>query len=479
MARVAVIGGGVSGLAAAYRLRQLVGPDLDITVIELADRAGGKLRTVELAGQPYDVGAEAFLVRRPEAGKLITELGLGAELTHPTPASATIRAGGRTRPIPTGTVLGVPVSAEAVAGVLSAEGTRRVAAEAELPPVRLAGADVSVGELLRDRLGPEVPDRLVDPLLGGVYAGHADSLGLRATMPALAAKLDAGAGSLVAAAAGLVPPPAPGGVRAPVFGTLRGGLGTLPTALADASGATLRFGRPVRELHRTATGWRLVIGPVPAPEFLDVDAVLLAVPAPAASRLLAEVAPAASAAFARIELASMAVVALALPAAAPLPDNSGVLIGSTERHDDGVPFTAKGFTFSSRKWAHLGGTDHLLVRGSVGRAGEVRTLQRDDADLVAAVRADLAELTGVTAAPVDTLVTRWGGGLPQYGVGHLDLVAEIETAVAKVPGLAVAGAALNGVGLPACVAGADAAASQLAAALRATNRPAGFGRFAG
>jgi oxygen-dependent protoporphyrinogen oxidase len=464
---VAVVGGGISGLATAHRLRAELGPEATITVIELADRLGGKLRTVELAGHRYDVGAEAFLARRPEVTALVTELGMADELANPTPASARIRAGGHTRPIPAGTVLGVPVSVDAVAGVLSEDGLRRLADEPNLPPVRLDGADVSVGELLARRFGPEVPDRLVDPLLGGVYAGRAAGLGLRATMPALAAALDDGAGSVLAAAAGLVPPPNPNGTRAPVFGTLTGGLSTLTDRLAESSGARIRHGLPVHALHRREHGWRLATGPAPAPEFLDVDAVVLAVPAPAARRLLTDIAPAAADAYARIDVASMAVVALALPADADLPDTSGVLLASGERHGDGTLFTAKGFTFSSRKWAHLHGGGHLLVRGSVGRFGETEILRRDDADLVAAVRADLAELTGVDATPVDSVVTRWGGGLPQYGVGHLDLVDTIERSVAALPGLAVAGAALHGVGLPGCVASAELAARQIVKAVPA------------
>jgi oxygen-dependent protoporphyrinogen oxidase len=232
---VAVVGGGISGLTAAHRLRAELGPDATITVIEVTDRLGGKLRTVELAGHRYDVGAEAFLARRPEVTALVEELGMAGELAHPTPAGARIRAGGHTRPIPAGTVLGVPISPDAVAGVLSDDGLRRLAAEPDLPPLRLDGADVSVGELLAERLGPEVPDRLVDPLLGGVYAGRAAGLGLRATMPALASALDAGAGSVLSAAAGLVPPPSPSGARPPVFGTLTGGLSTLTDRLAASS----------------------------------------------------------------------------------------------------------------------------------------------------------------------------------------------------------------------------------------------------
>lgn len=459
---IAVVGGGISGLAGAYRLRTLLGQDARITVVEPTGRLGGKLRTVELAGSRYDVGAEAFLSRRPQATALLTEVGLADALTHPTGARAGILAGGSLRPIPPKTFLGVPASADAVAGVLSDEGVARVAAEADLPPVDLAGGDVSVGALLRERLGPEVPFRLVDPLLGGVYAGHADSLGLRATMPELAKALDAGATSLTDAAAALLPtPPRPGSRPAPVFGTLRGGLQTLTERLADAANIELRAGLPVRALRRTATGWQLEIGSAPAPEFLDADAVLLAVPAPAARKLLTGIAPTAATALGDIEVASVGVVALALPADAAIPDSSGILLASREHHPDGTPFTAKAFTFSSRKWAHLGG-DHLLIRGSVGYAGQTTTLQRDDADLIAGVRADLAELTGVTATPIDALVQRWGGGMPQYGVGHLDLVDTVERAVGALPRIAVAGAYLRGIGLPGCIASADAAANALA-----------------
>jgi oxygen-dependent protoporphyrinogen oxidase len=161
-------------------------------------------------------------------------------------------------------------------------------------------------------------------------------------------------------------------------------------------------------------------------------------------------------------VASVGVVALALPVDAAIPESSGILLASREQHGDGAPFTAKAFTFSSRKWAHLGGTDHLLIRGSVGHAGETSTLQRDDADLITAVRADLAELTGVTATPIDAVVQRWGGGMPQYGVGHLDLVDTVERAVGQLPRIAVAGAYLRGIGLPGCIASADAAATTLA-----------------
>jgi oxygen-dependent protoporphyrinogen oxidase len=474
MTAVAVVGGGITGLAAAYRLRRLLGPEARITLIEQSDRLGGKLRTVELAGVRYDVGAEAFLNRRPEALALIKELGLGAGLVHPGAARSTVRAGGMTRRIPGRTVMGVPADPETVRDLLSGEGFRGVEAERGLPPVRLDGADAGLGSLLRGRFGPELVDRLVDPLLGGVYAGSVDGLGLRATLPALASALDGEADTLTAAAAAALPA-AEYLEAVPVFATLREGLGGLVAALADESTVDIRLGDPVRALTRRAHGWRLELGAVaaahaPPDPVLEVDAVVLAVPAPAARRLLDGVVPDASRAYGEVEVASMAVVGLALPPGTELPDSSGVLIGTGERHADGTPFAAKAFTFSARKWGHLGAAGPVLVRGSVGRHREPGALQVDDASLVRLVRADLAGLTGITTEPVDTVVTRWGGGLPQYGVGHLDLVSSIERAVADVPGLAVAGAVLHGVGIPACIGTADRAAAKVAAELSRTRR---------
>lgn len=465
--RVAILGGGISGLVAAYRLRQELGPDAVITVCEAAQELGGKLRTAMPAGRPFDMGAEAFLARRPEAVDLVRELGLDAGLVHPTPASATIRAGGRTLAMPRQTVMGVPAAPDAVTGVLSAAGARAVATESRLPRIRLPEGDVSLGTLLRERFGDELVDRLVDPLLGGVYAGGADGLGLRATLPALAEAVDDGAASLTDAAARRMPARPS---TAPVFGTLVGGLGTLIDRLAERSAADIRLGTLVRAVQRRdGGGWQLTLGaaaPAHAPgeAVLAADAVVLAVPAPAASKLLSTVEPEASAALAEVDLASMAVVALALPPGTELPQSSGVLIGQGERHSDGSPFTAKAFTFSARKWTHHAVEgEPVLLRGSVGRFGDIESLRACDEELVRQVRADLAELTGITAVPVDSQVMRWGGGLPQYRAGHTELVARIERRVASVPGLELTGAALHGVGIPACIATADTAARRLVA----------------
>jgi len=479
--RVAVVGGGISGLAAAHRLRTLLGPDAHIILLERADRLGGVLRTIDLAGVAFDVGAEAFLVRRPELTALVGELGLAEQLVHPTAAAPSIRAGGHTVGLPPGTLLGVPGSAARLDDVLGAAARVAVAAEASRPLRWDAGGDVVLGALLRERFGDEPADRLVDPLLGGVYAGRVDALGLRATVPALAAALDAGAPSLTAAVDAVLPPARSAPDRdAPtaVFGALRGGYRVLLEALVTAADADVRLASTVRALNPTdgsdgrssgrlgapgepvrPAGWRLTLGPTTTPEVLDVDAVVLAVPAPAAARLLAAATPGAARAAGEIELASSVVVALAYdPAdAATLPSTSGVLVAADE------PLSVKAVTHSSRKWAHLfpDVTDGLVrLRASLGRFGEAATLQVDDAELVARVRADLAVLAGITAAPVAVHVQRWGGGLPQYTVGHLDRVAAIEDGLPA--GLVVAGAALHGVGVPACVGTARAGAERIA-----------------
>jgi oxygen-dependent protoporphyrinogen oxidase len=281
-----------------------------------------------------------------------------------------------------------------------------------------------------------------------------------------------------------------------VFVTLASGLGGLPAAVAKASGAFIRTGAMVRELTRTASGWRLTIGSAAGPEYLDADAVILACPATPASRLLRDVAPAASAALAQVPYASMAIITLAyratdFPATLRSLETRGSLEarrsletrGSLEARRSGYLVPAvdgkavKAVTFSTVKWPHLarqaadgaGGPVHI-VRCSIGRIGEVALLQRDDKDLVELAAAELAEAAGIAGAPVDSRVTRWGGGLPQYNVGHLDRVARIRAAIAAVPGLAVAGAAYDGVGIPACIATARLAAEKVAAEVNGGER---------
>jgi len=467
--RVVVVGGGIAGLAAAHSLAE--DPAYDVTVLEGSPDIGGKLRLGEVGGVVVDVGAEAMLNRRPEATHLARELGL--ELVHPATTSSRLWTRGELRPMPR-SVMGVPADLAQLAatGVLSDDGLARVREEPNLPPTELRnGEDVSVSQLVAARLGTEVVDRLVEPLLGGVYAGHAATLSARATLPQVVAMLDRG--SLVEAAAAV--PTDPG---TPVFAGLPGGIGTLPEALAASGRFTVRTGTTVRELRRRSvvelveTGFELVVGPTAAPELIQADRVVLAVPAAPSARLLAELAPTASADLAAIEYASMAIVTLAFRAEdltdAFTDGGSGFLVPPV----DGHTIKASTFSFAKWDWVREAGDGLLLLRTSVGRHREEAVLQVDDEQLVAVSLADLHEATGLSATPVDTHVQRWGGGLPQYAVGHLDRVARIREDVARVPGLAVCGAAYDGIGIPAVIASAQLAAERIRETVLPTGPPA-------
>ncbi len=456
--RVAVVGGGISGLAAAWFLRQSLGPSAEIVVLEKQPVVGGHLRVSDVAGLPVDEGAESLLARRPEAVDLAVAVGLGDDVVHPAAVGAGLWSRGAILPLPAGTVMGVPADPAQLAGVLTvAEMTAAIARDASYPQLRVE-EDVAIGRLVRSRYGDAVADRLVEPLLGGVYAGRADELSLDATVPALGAAVRTARtlGEAVAAAAAS---PASSAAAGPVFAGLTGGVGRLPGAVAVASGADVRTGVTVRSLERTPTGWRLVTGPVPEPTVLDVDAVVVATPAVAAARLLAEAAPAAAAELGGVEAASMAIVTLALPADGfpAAPSSTGFLVPPVDGR------TIKAVTFSSVKWPWLGGRAGglVLLRASLGRHGEARDLQRDDDELVAAALADVRAATGYAGAVADSRVTRWGGALPQYAVGHLDRVARVRAAVDAVPGLAVCGAVYDGVGVAACIGSARDAAARI------------------
>jgi oxygen-dependent protoporphyrinogen oxidase len=466
-----VVGGGISGLAAADALLER-DPSAAVTVLEGSAVVGGKIRGAVVAGCTVDVGAEAVLARRPEAVDLVGRVGLAGEIVHPTGAPAQVWSRGRLHRLPARTFLGVPADPGTLRGLLTDEEVARASAERVLVTDE---ADVPVARLVGDRLGPAVVERLVEPLLGGVYAGHADLLSARATVPALLAATRAG-GSLLGAVDALVPSAAEGTqsrTGRPVFAAVRGGLHRLPQELRarlEDRGATVLTGVVARELNRLpGGGFEVVTGPRPRPTAYRADRVVLAVPAAPAGRLLRELAPTAAQALARVESASVAVVTLALPTdRLGRLDASGFLVPPVEGR------TVKASTFSAAKWDWVreagrgrgpGGGDLTLLRVSVGRHREESTLQVADEELVRVSLAELAEALGRDLPPpVDAHVQRWGGGLPQYAVGHLDLVATVREAVAGVEGLAVCGAAYDGVGIPACVASARGAVAGLVGA---------------
>lgn len=451
---VVVVGGGVAGLVAAYELETA---GAAVTLLEAGEQVGGKLRRAEVAGHLVDVGAEAMLAVRPEAVDLVARLGAGADLVAPATTAAQVWSRGALHPLPRATLMGIPSAPESARGILSDAEVERARHEQPWPTGALTD-DVAVGDYVAARLGDAVVDRLVEPLLGGVYAGHARRLSLRATMPGVwqAATADR---SLLEAAA----PRAAGetaAARRPPFAGIVGGVGRIPELLRDALRATVvRTGTIARELRRTAAGWEVVVGPTIAPEVIGADAVVLAVPPPAAARLLRGHAPVASEVLAGMEMASVAVVTLAVErggAGAPLDlPGSGFLVVPADGH------VIKASTFSAAKWAWTGRlSPHVAhLRASVGRAGEVAELQRPDDDLVAVAVREIGEALGRPLSRlVDAHVQRWGGGLPQYAVGHVDAVSRVRADVAGVPGLEVCGTAYEGVGIPAVIATARGAA---------------------
>jgi oxygen-dependent protoporphyrinogen oxidase len=468
--RVAVIGGGISGLAAAWELARS-GEDLEVSVLEGSPRVGGKLRREVVGGALVDVGAESVLARRPEALQLIGEVGLAAQVVHPASVSASIVSGGCRWPMPRGTLMGIPSDPESVRGLLTDAEIERLEAEVVGAP---ASRDLPVGALVDARLGPAVTDKLVEPLLAGVYAGHSREISAEMSVPALYRAALEGASLREVARASAEAAAAAGGSggAAPVFASLRGGIGLLPEQLVRTltrEGVRVTTGTTARRLRREGDEWVVTTGPTVAEMDTRYDAVVLATPAAPSKRLLSEVAPAAAEGLGTIEYASMAIITLALDGPAPdWLDGSGFLVPPTE------PLTIKASTFSSTKWPWLQEEhpDRTYLRASVGRHREEASLHRTDPDLVEIALRDVATVLGrPLPQPVDTHVQRWGGGLPQYAPGHRGLVERVR---ASLPGeLAVCGAAYDGVGIPACIGSGRQAARDVLTHLRAAAGPLG------
>ncbi len=450
--RALVAGGGITGLSAALTL---VDAGWEVTLVEGSNRLGGKLRTTPFAGRLVDEGADAFLLRVPWALDLCRRLGIVGELVHPAERSAYVWSRGDLRRLPP-QVLGVPTDLDALAasGVLSDEGVARVAEDLTRSPSQPTD-DEPIGALIERRIGPEALDRLVDPLVGGINAGDSRRLSLAATVPQLdAAARDPDHPSLVEACRAQQRRAA-GAAEAPIFASPRDGMGRLVDALVAAMpGLEVRLGTAVEAVEPMRSGW-LVDG-------RDVDGVVLALPAPAAAALVPPAASEAKRHLAAIEHASVALVTLAVTAgdvSRPL-DASGFLVPRVE----GLAVTA--CSWASSKWAHLDDGDGMVVlRASVGRAGDDRALDLDDRALVEQVVDDLGRTMALRGAPSEARVSRWPRSFPQYAPGHLDRVDAIEADLAThAPGIVVAGAALRGVGVPACIRQGDDAAGALISA---------------
>ncbi|ERS43480.1 MULTISPECIES: protoporphyrinogen oxidase [Corynebacterium] len=457
--RIAIIGAGLAGLTAAYELR-----DHDVEVFEAAGRIGGKLYSVPFNDGPTDMGAEAFLARRRDAVDFFHALGLAGSLVDPSGLRSLVYSG-ELKALPQDGVMGIPSHSAPVAHLVSEETARRI--DNEQPFEWTVGGDVSVGELVRQQYGGDLVDRVVSALLGGVYSCTADDLGLRATIPTLADALDSLAASrpvtLSAAVRSLEKARAdnPSG-SGPVFQTFRGGYAELYETLAEKSDAKIFVDTFISGISREGDKFRLTGAPGDTATF---DRVLVATPAPTAARLLPKVAPDAATRLKGVKLAASAVVGLKFesdtdPSGTSLPQNSGILVATDQ--DD---VHAKAFTLSSRKWPHLAERGGALVRASFGRFGDDAIVRAEEDDLVDYALDDLQHLTGFdgrAAGVAEIFTQRWFGGLPRFDATHLDTVAAVRDALSQSPGVDVTGAWAGGVGVPAVIADARAAAARIA-----------------
>ncbi|MCG7274179.1 protoporphyrinogen oxidase [Corynebacterium afermentans] len=467
---IAIIGAGLAGLTAAYELRSTgsaragAEDDLKVDVYEATDRLGGKLHTVAFEAGPTDMGAEAFMARRQDAVDFFTELGLAGSLVEPSGLRSLVWVDGETRGLPTGGVMGIPSTSETVAHLVSEDTAQRIDTEADRGGFAWeVGGDVNVGALVRERYGDEVVDNIVSSLLGGVYSCTADDLGVRATIPQLAEELDRLAAAdadgkvhLSTAVANLERSrrEMPTGQGA-VFKTFRDGYQEVYETLAEKSGADIYIDAFISAIELEGSKYRLKGG-----EDTAYDHVILAVPAPTAALLLKEVAPEASGALKTVKLANSAVVGMRFATDEGLPQNSGVLVstGAEDVH-------AKAFTFSSRKWPHLAERGGALVRASFGRFGDNVAITATEDDLVDWALDDLKTITGFdgrAAGLEEIYVQRWLGGLPRFDENHLATVAKVRSLLLDEPKashISLTGAWAGGVGVPAVIADARAAAA--------------------
>ncbi len=447
--RVAVIGGGLTGLATAWHLRD----DVEVVVHEAGPRPGGQIRTIDVADGPLDVGADAFLLRQPAGRGLLEALGFDDdEVVTPRTSRVLLWLDRHLRELPAGTVFGVPTDLRALArsGAIGPVDLAYAASERVRPRRQVVG-DRSVSDLVGERFGRGVVERLVEPLLGGVYAGDLARLSAEATLPPV---WEAAAGHRSVLDGLRARRRATSSADGPVFATVRGGLGRVIERLGTALGDRVRTDSPVRSLSAREGG--VVVHLDDRSEVFD--RVVLAVPPAAAAGLLAADWPALARELAGVRSASVGVVALAYTRRdeRALPDASGILVPRTEGR------LVKAVTVSSVKWPHLASRGHVLLRASVGRIDDGRALELDDDELVERVDAEVRWALGLRAPARERIVTRWPDALPQYDVGHLARLDRIRHLLTQRPGgLHLGGAIFDGVGLSARAADAARLAAEV------------------
>jgi oxygen-dependent protoporphyrinogen oxidase len=462
MKRVAIIGGGISGLSAAFTLEKhrRAGASLEYVVYESTPRLGGVLVTERVDGCLVEAGPDSFLTEKPWASDLCREVGLGDQLIGSNDADRKtyILVKGRLALIPDGLMFMVPtkIMPTVLSPLFSLRTKLRMAGEWFHPP-RKANADETVAAFVERHYGPEMVDRLADPLLSGVYGGEASQLSVRAVLPRFT-EMEASHGSLGRAMlaarkrmaqASKAPPK-------PLFTSLKDGMQQLVDAVVSRLPASaLRTNTSVRAVQPNREGWSLS-----ADNSDNFDAIIIATPAQAAAELLRRASVELASELAAIQYTSSITVNLGYDhtVRAALPPGFGFLVPRSE----GKRMLAA--TFVHNKFPHRAPDDRALLRCFVGGARNEQILETPDEELIRVIREELQQIIGLKADPLFTRVYRWKGAMAQYGVGHLERLQRIETLLHQLPGLTLAGNGYRGIGVPDCVrSGSDAANKALLA----------------
>ena len=471
---IVVIGGGISGLAAAWALsRPEYARDRNartlrprITVLEADSVLGGKIQTSQFADVPVDTGPDAFLARHPAGIRLCAELGLRGQLITPSGKPSYLWSRGRLHRLPKSTVLGVPTSLRAIArsGIVSPAGVIRAGADYVLPSfIGNRDADPTLQDVVGKRLGGEVLQRLVEPLIGGINAGTANRLSLASTAPQIAALGATRPSLLVGAKRKVRAQKATPTNNEPLFYATQNGMATLIDSLTKQlleADVDIRTDTPVAALaQRTGGGWEVMTS---SGDTITADGVVITTPTPVTAGLLQRLAPEAARALGEIRYASVAMIRLAYTSASVGHhlEGSGFLVPAVDHRF----LTA--CSFATSKWPDLQRPGQVIFRASAGRISDARAFEMSDDEVIASAHSDLQASVGIKRRPFAADVTRWVGGFPQYEPGHEARVLKAERAVNALPGLTLAGAGMHGLGIPSCIKTATDAAERLLTSLR-------------
>ena len=452
---VVVIGGGISGLAAAYRLNVATHAPR-VTVLESSNRLGGKIVSSPFGGVNVDEGPDAFLARVPDAINLCKELGIDSAFISTASKGAFIATRGKLRRLPDGLMLGVPTRLRQVAmsGIVSPLGLARAGLDLVLPD-SWNGHDESVGHLISRRMGREVAERLVDPLVGSINASDTFELSAQMSTPQIAEAARKHRSLIMGLRELQSKQTASSG---PMFYSFEAGVGLLVDRLVAAlTDVDLKTNTAVSALSTDATG-RYVI--TAGGETIVADAVVMATPAHVTSKLVASIAPAAAEILGTIEYASVALVTMAFRSTdiGVDLDGSGLLVPQPE----GLLMTAA--SFGHRKWPHWqrANPDRVVLRISAGRYGDDRAMHLDDDELVDTLAREAAQLLDITGPVLEWRVSRWPSSFPQDRPGHSEVVGRAEAALASAaPGIELTGSSYRGVGIPACIRQGNEAAGRI------------------